>query len=164
MGLAGCSDFRLPIDRLGALQFQSSYSVYSVRPRVAVSTYYQQKGRLLVCPINLKGNLMCIHPHPLTLGSTVRDNLPYLILWCPDCGAYTYGERSKGPRSDNWVAHGGPLRASSMADTSSPFVRLGIEAAIKEIESEITESASWRKQKYLDCLQSVAMRVRRLLD
>lgn len=50
-----------------------------------------------------RSNLMCIHAYPLIVGSTVRDNLPKLTLWCPGCGAFTYSEVSKGPRSSDWI-------------------------------------------------------------
>jgi hypothetical protein len=76
---------------------------------------------------------MCIHRFPLTIGSTVRDNLPYLVLWCPDCGAHGHGQRPKGPHSDRWTSPSPPKEDNS--ETQAEKYRSALESILaNEIE------------------------------
>jgi hypothetical protein len=46
---------------------------------------------------------MCIHLHPIILGSVIQGGVPFLVLWCPNCGCYTYAKSPLGPYSGKWV-------------------------------------------------------------
>ena len=76
---------------------------------------------------------MCIHRFPLTIGCTVRDNLPYLVLWCPDCGAHGHGQRPKGPHSDRWTSPSPSKQDNS--ETQAEKYRSALESILaNEIE------------------------------